>query len=92
MLVYQREGLNEHEDESVGEAREQREHQDNGLGQEHLKWTNPGEEHLLGRESVTERHQLIWPPDIGAGILLSPLLRNAVHHNGGSRFGDRSKV
>jgi len=92
LLVHERKGLNEHEDEGVGETREQRQDQHDGLGEEHLEGADPGGENLLGREAVAEGHQLVGAPDVGTGVLLSPALGDAVHHDGGAGLGDGEEV
>lgn len=68
LFVDQSEGLNEHEDERVGETREQRKCEHDGLGEEHAERTDPSQEDLLGREAVTEWDKLVRAPDVGVGF------------------------
>lgn len=91
LLIHQSEGLNEHEDEGVGKAREERKNQDNRLGKEHLEGADPGDEDLLSREAVSEWDKLVRTPNVLAR-LLAALLGDAVHQDGGSSLGNSEAV
>ena len=90
LLVHKAVGLDEHEDQSVGETREERENQDDGLGQEHLEGAHPGDQDFLGGESLAEGNELVRTPEVLA--LGAALLSNAVHHDGGSSLRDSEEV
>ena len=92
LFVYQGEGLNEHKDQSIGEATEERQSENDGLGQEHLEWPGPCDQDFLSRESLSERYELVWPVEVGGLAALASLLRNFVHHNGGSGLGNADEV
>jgi hypothetical protein len=86
LLIHKGEGLDEHEDEGVGETREQGEDEDNGLGEEHAERADPGGDDLLGRESLAEGDKLVGTPDIGSRIRLTTTLGDTVHHDGAARL------
>lgn len=72
LIVDQCERLDEHKNQSVGETREKRQDEDNGLGKEHLEGTNPGDHDLFGGEAVLEGDELVRTPDIRVGVGLAP--------------------
>lgn len=92
LLVHESEGLDEHEDEGIGETRQERQDQDDGLSEEHLEGSHPCLEDLLDREALAEGDKLIGTPDVEAGVLLAPALRNAVHHDSGASLGNGEEV
>ncbi|KAI6766073.1 hypothetical protein HG530_007143 [Fusarium avenaceum] len=91
LAIDQSKGLDEHEDQSVGETRKKRQDQNDRLGEEHLEGTGPCDEDLLGGETLSEGNKLIGTPDVGV-CLLSALLGNAVHENGASRLGHSQEM
>ena len=92
LLVHETKGLNEHEDEGVGETREEGEDEDNGLSEEHAEGADPGGDDLLGREALAEGDELIRTPDVGCRIRLAATLGDAVHHDGAARLGHGEEV
>lgn len=87
LLVNDGKRLNKHEDEGVGETREKRQSQDNGLGEEHLEWSTPSDQDLLGGEAIPEWNKLVRTVDVCIDTRLAPLLGNVVHHDCTPSFG-----
>ena len=92
LLVDNREGLNEHEDERIGETREKGQGHNDWFSEEHLEWSNPGDQDLLGGEAVPEWNKLIGTPDVLVFARLPSLLGNVVHHDGAPGFGHVDEV
>jgi hypothetical protein len=97
LLVDEHEGLNEHEDQGVGETGQQGQDEHDGLGEEHLEGTDPGHEDLFGGEAVFEGDEFVGTPDVGflAAVLDgfgAALLGDAVQHDCCAGFGDGEEV
>lgn len=90
LCVDETEGLDLHEDESVCETGQERQNQDDGLGEEHGERANPCVDELAPGEALTEGLDLVGAPDVLA--VLSPLLGDVVNHDGGAGLGDGDQV
>lgn len=88
--VHNAERLDEHEDEGIGESGEERQHQDDGLRDEHLEGSNEVNCKFLAREALLERDNLLRAPYVFTG--LPPPLGSAIHKNGGSGLRDKDQV
>lgn len=73
-----REGLDEHEDEGVGETGQQRQSQDNGLSQEHAEGPEHGVDQLAPGEALAEGLDLVGAVDVGVLAGLSAALGDFV--------------
>ena len=92
LCVDEGERLDEHEDESVTESREEGERQDDRLGKEHFEGTDPGNKDLFEGESLLEGGDFVGSVDVGVGAVLASLLGDPVHHNSNSGLGNKSKM
>ena len=97
LAVDKHEGLDEHEDQGVGETGEERQDQHDWLGKEHLERTDPGDDDFFGGEAVFEGDEFIRSPNIGFSAtvldgLLTTLLSDAVQHDRCASFGDGEEV
>lgn len=90
LRVDETEGLDLHENESICEARQERQDQDDGLGKEHGEWTNPGVDELAPCKALTEWLDFVGAPDVLA--ILPALLGDVVDHDSGAGLGDSDQV
>lgn len=88
LFVDQREGLDEHEDEGIAEATEERQGEDDWLCEVHLERSDPGKHDLLGGKSFSEGNKLIRAIDVGLLSALASPLGNLIHHDCCPSFRD----
>lgn len=92
LFVDDGEGLDEHEDQGVGEAGEEAEDEDDGFGEEHAEGPDPGLEDFFDAEAFAERGQFVRTPDVGVGVFFAATFGDAVHHYGCAGLGDGEGV
>lgn len=92
LLVDKREGLDEHEHQGIGKARQKRQDQNDGLSDEHPERPEPGYDDFLSVETFSSGSNFVGSPDVHARVLLPSLLRNLVHHDGGSGLRDEDEM
>ena len=92
LCVDEGEGLDEHKDESITESGEEGEGQDDGLGEEHLEGTDPGDDDLFEGESLLEGGDFIGSVEVGVGAVLASLLGDSIHHDRDSGLRDEDEM
>ena len=92
LCVYERKGLDEHEDEGVTETGEQGQGEDDGFGEEHFEGADPGDDDLFEGKSLLKWRDFVGPVEVGVCTVLASLLGDPVHHYRYSGLGDEDKM